>query len=338
MKKLPIVVGILLVAAIAIAGPTVLGSMLGLHNYANSAAFPTAGATNEGGLAYDTTTNAVRMSDSTAWRELIWNTTPSRIGLGIAATATERLAVLDDIIVTSATTSKLLFESTGVGGRRWNWETGTAGVAIFADITAGIQRIFIDSSGFVGIGDEASAPLSTLHVIDSGSGTNFRTARFANKSNAAGSHVVHITGGQDTYSAANNFLSFARPDGTTIGTVAQNASTTVAYSTSSDARLKENVSTSSAGLDALMKIQVRDYNFKSDANKKKEQGFIAQELYVVYPQAVTVGGDDAKVQPWSVDYGRLTPLLVKAVQDQQAQIQALQTRLEKLEKLEKRAR
>ena len=48
---------------------------------------------------------------------------------------------------------------------------------------------------------------------------------------------------------------------------------------------------------------------------RRIQGFIAQDLYKVYPEAVTVGGDDAKKSPWSVDYGRLSPLLVKAVQE-----------------------
>ena len=50
------------------------------------------------------------------------------------------------------------------------------------------------------------------------------------------------------------------------------------------------------------------------------QGFIAQELYKYYPEAVSAHGDgitplDANAPVWSVDYGRLTPLLVKSIQD-----------------------
>lgn len=47
----------------------------------------------------------------------------------------------------------------------------------------------------------------------------------------------------------------------------------------------------------------------------KEYGFYAQELYTVYPQAVTVGGEDPSKDPWSIDYSKLTPVLVKAIQE-----------------------
>jgi hypothetical protein len=68
--------------------------------------------------------------------------------------------------------------------------------------------------------------------------------------------------------------------------------------------------------------------------KTREQGFIAQELYEIYPSAVSVGGDDPQTNPWAIDYGRLSPLLVKAIQelkagndDAEAQIPTLQARL-----------
>lgn len=78
-----------------------------------------------------------------------------------------------------------------------------------------------------------------------------------------------------------------------------------------------------------MRIPVRDFNFIADPDTARVQGFIAQELYKVYPEAVTVGGDDPKTKPWAVDYGRVTPLLLKSIQElkslndaQAAQIEA----------------
>ena len=68
-----------------------------------------------------------------------------------------------------------------------------------------------------------------------------------------------------------------------------------------------------------MKIPVYDYEYKNEPGKT-QVGFVAQELYNVFPQAVIVGGDDPKTNPWMVDYSKLTPLLVKAVQDQQKRI------------------
>jgi predicted RNase H-like nuclease (RuvC/YqgF family) len=97
----------------------------------------------------------------------------------------------------------------------------------------------------------------------------------------------------------------------------------VSYATTSDRRLKENIVDTHFSIDDLMKIQVRDFNFKKDANKKIVAGFIAQELAPIVPDAVTV---PAKTEEyWSVDYGRLTPILVKAVQDQQKTIEGLES-------------
>ena len=71
-----------------------------------------------------------------------------------------------------------------------------------------------------------------------------------------------------------------------------------------------------------MKIQVNDYNYKATPNRP-ETGFIAQQLNTVFPNAVTPGGEDPTKNPWTVDYGRITPVLVKAIQEQQVEIEAL---------------
>ena len=55
---------------------------------------------------------------------------------------------------------------------------------------------------------------------------------------------------------------------------------------------------------------------------------IAQELNTVVPSVVQEGGDDITEQPWTVDYGKLTPYLIKAVQEQQTIIESLTTRLD----------
>jgi hypothetical protein len=52
-----------------------------------------------------------------------------------------------------------------------------------------------------------------------------------------------------------------------------------------------------------------------DLGGGKMNGFIAQDLYKAYPEAVVVGDEDVKKKAWSVDYGRITPLLVKAMQE-----------------------
>ncbi|WP_315765651.1 tail fiber domain-containing protein [Bradyrhizobium sp. SZCCHNS2005] len=107
-----------------------------------------------------------------------------------------------------------------------------------------------------------------------------------------------------------------------VGGISINTAST-SYNTTSDRRLKENIVDTNRGLADLGRIRVEDFNFIADPSRTRVQGFIAQDLYKVYPEAVTVGGDDPKEKPWSVDYGRLTPLLVKSLQQQQHQIEAL---------------
>jgi len=127
-----------------------------------------------------------------------------------------------------------------------------------------------------------------------------------------------------------NFLIFNR-SGTTIGSISSTTGTNVSFNTTSDIRLKENIRNTHYGIADLMQIKVADYNYRADRSKATTTGFLAQELYKVYPDAVTPGGEDEKTAPWAVDYSKLTPLLVKAVQDQQAQIAAQQALIEKLD-------
>jgi Chaperone of endosialidase len=106
--------------------------------------------------------------------------------------------------------------------------------------------------------------------------------------------------------------------GSAVGSVSV-TNTSTSYNVTSDRRLKENFSPTARGLDELTKISVTDFNFIADPKKSKIQGLIAQDLYKTYPEAVTVGGDDPVKKPWSIDYGRLTPLLIKSIQDLKSQ-------------------
>jgi hypothetical protein len=101
---------------------------------------------------------------------------------------------------------------------------------------------------------------------------------------------------------------------------------------SSDKRLKENITETGYGLGTVMQIPVKEYNFKGQTDKKI--GIIAQELYPIIPELVSRGDDGPltdKSSPWAIDYAGLTPVLVKAMQEQQQQIEALMQRVAELE-------
>ena len=109
-----------------------------------------------------------------------------------------------------------------------------------------------------------------------------------------------------------------------VGSIRYNGAAGVVYNTTSDQRLKENIHATKFGLEALRAVKVYDYNFKADSKKTLSTGVLAQELHKVYPQAVTVGGTDAKANPWQVDYSKLVPMLVRSVQELNEKVESLE--------------
>jgi hypothetical protein len=125
------------------------------------------------------------------------------------------------------------------------------------------------------------------------------------------------------------FASFLNNSGTRIGSISRNTTTNaVLYNTTSDERLKENIADSNPVLETISKIKVRQYDWK-DANVHQDYGFIAQELDAVIDGVVTKPDDEELM--WSVDYSKITPHLVKAIQEQQAMIDELKAKVAALE-------
>jgi chorismate mutase len=99
------------------------------------------------------------------------------------------------------------------------------------------------------------------------------------------------------------------------------------YGAISDANLKENIVDATPKLADLMQVQVRNYNLKADTKKVKQIGVIAQELEAVFPSMIEADGDGLK----NVKYSVFVPMLIKAIQEQQALIESLTQRLTALE-------
>jgi hypothetical protein len=125
------------------------------------------------------------------------------------------------------------------------------------------------------------------------------------------------------------FVAFRNSGGTLIGSIARVTTTNaVVYNTTSDQRLKSNIANADIVLDKLMNVKVRQFDW-TEGNLHQDYGFIAQELEPTLPGLVTKGKTNEDM--WQVDYSRLTPHLVKAIQEQQALITALTARITALE-------
>ena len=110
---------------------------------------------------------------------------------------------------------------------------------------------------------------------------------------------------------------------TLIGSITRVGTTnSVAYNTTSDYRLKEDLQEIN-GLEKLSKIKVYDFKWKGD--DARMDGVLAHELKEVIPYAVTGEKDGEQMQ--SVDYSKLVPVLIKAIQEQQEEINKLKTLL-----------
>ena len=103
-------------------------------------------------------------------------------------------------------------------------------------------------------------------------------------------------------------------------------------STLSDRRLKENIVDLDVGLDKIMALQPRKFDWKDGkgSNTKNARGFIAQELEQVFPDLIDEWRDPAPEgeEPYKSVRADLIPVLVKAIQEQQAIIESLKARLD----------
>ena len=133
-----------------------------------------------------------------------------------------------------------------------------------------------------------------------------------------------------TADANETMLQFQDGAGQAQGSITSNPNAnTTAYGTSSDYRLKENVSYTWDATTRLKQLKPARFNWKKQDASTVHDGFLAHEVSDIVSSAV-VGAKDAKDSDdnpiyQQIDHSKLVPLLVKTIQELEARITALES-------------
>jgi hypothetical protein len=180
----------------------------------------------------------------------------------------------------------------------------------------GTERARIDSSGNLLVG--------TTNATGDGTGIELRP-------NTENGGFFTVKKSSSSVSG-DKFVMFTR-NGSVIGSISQNGTTGVTYSTSSDYRLKENVAPMTGALAKVASLKPVTYKWKADGSDG--QGFIAHELQAVVPDCVVGEKDavDAEGNPiyQGIDTSFLVATLTAALQELKAELDAAKTRIAALE-------
>jgi hypothetical protein len=279
----------------------------------------TPAVTNEGAYTGD----GVVFADSTPSNTLV-TTTGGNVGIGVSNPAF-RLVVQD---ASSATRTHVINTNNAAAGAGvflevYNGGTQQSGVTLRADNADNFaifnkvgERMRIDSSGNLLVG--------TTSLIGGGGKINIST----NLAPQNGFNMIN-----NTNNTGNTFVAFHNYLNNLSGTITQPTATSVAYNTSSDYRLKENIAPMTGALAKVSLLKPVTYTWKDGG--QDWEGFIAHEVQEVIPQAITGEKDavneDGSIKPQGIDTSFLVATLTAAIQEQQAIITDLKSRIEALE-------
>ena len=194
----------------------------------------------------------------------------------------------------------------------------SGGLSIAAENASGTIRFY---SG----GTTERMRLSTIGQIrlpDSGSGAGIYVVTDQNS-------YIGIQVRPSSNVAGGEFIRFLNAAGSSQGGVTATNSTTTAFNTSSDKRIKRSHGVWT-DVESLRNIVIHDAEFLE--NGARYPMVFAQQVHQWVPEAITVGGDgDDMSRLWSADYSKFTPRLIVGWQQHDATIATLTTQNTALE-------
>jgi len=188
-----------------------------------------------------------------------------------------------------------------------NASSGTAGQAVSMT-----ERMRIDSSGNMMVGKTAVGA-STL-------GAEMRPDGFVGSAKASSANGSITFGAYSTTASQYQFY---------VGMAGTIYARATSISSLSDERRKENIVDLETGLPEVMALKPRRFDWK-DGSETNVAGFIAQEVETVLPDLIGEWEDENNDDLKSVKMGDMLPTLVKAIQEQQEQIEQLKAEIQTL--------
>ena len=183
------------------------------------------------------------------------------------------------------------------------------------------ERMRITSAGAVIVGGTSTDPIgaSVSQVFACGPGANNGAINYYNSS-----EVCLKVGRGDNGALVSFFRN--QPAATQVGNISV-TTTATAYNTSSDYRLKENITAVTDSINRLQQLKPSRFNFIADSGNVVD-GFLAHEAQEVVPECVTgekdAVDDDGNPVYQGIDQSKLVPLLTAALQEAIGRIETLE--------------
>jgi len=211
-------------------------------------------------------------------------------------------------------------------------KASTGYISFVQGVSGGTERARIDSSGNLLVGTTTASG----KLFSSTSSASQPALRGASTSATYADNIIAIDADRNTtnntFYAISYYNNGAAAHKFRVADSGNVTNTNNSYGAISDVKLKENIVDASPKLADLMQVKVRSYNMIGDTTK--QLGVIAQELETVFPAMVDESpdkdglGNDLGTTTKQVKYSVFVPMLIKAIQEQQAIIESLKARLD----------
>jgi hypothetical protein len=213
----------------------------------------------------------------------------------------------------------------GADSNKWKLKTG-----------AGTTVLNCDPSGGLAVTGALSSTGNFIAGTSSGVGGRVEANGGSNQNGVGAYTPTSANSCVAMWNAAtsgdNVFVSFFTETSITArGTIDYNrAGNLVRYNTTSDENLKTNIRPLTNSGAVIDRLQPRIFDWKAEGHNTDNVGFIAQEVFEVFPDAVSKGSDtfldSADYKQWSMDAGKFMPLVIAELQSLRARVAALESK------------